>query len=102
MTFPQKRGVLKKLAYLYIPEYVSTNVNYHEPSTIELIKCQSEYYKNELQEIIYKIREKILKYKKRYIGTFKKTRIYETYIEADEVLQSELRNRVYKIEQIVR
>lgn len=39
--FPDKKKVIKRLAMLYKPEYVSKNVNYHEPNTIELIKCQS-------------------------------------------------------------
>lgn len=39
----------------------------------------------------------ILKYKKRFVGTFKKTRIFETYIEVNEVLQNELRSQFYKI-----
>lgn len=44
----------------------------------------------------------ILKYKKRFVGTFKKTRIFETYIEVNETLQNELRAQFYKIQQIVK
>lgn len=88
---------MKKLAFMYTPEYISKNVNYHDPNSIELIRCQSENYKQELSRIIYKVRGDILKYKKRFVGTYKKTKIFQTYIEVNEALQFELRNRFYQI-----
>lgn len=41
ISYPQKKKVIKVLAYKYNPEYISKNVNYHDPNTIELIRCQS-------------------------------------------------------------
>lgn len=40
-SYPYNKKTIKRLAYQYTPEYISKNVNYHDPNTIELIKCQS-------------------------------------------------------------
>jgi hypothetical protein len=47
---------------------------------MELIRCQSEYYREELADIMLKVRQDILSYKKRFIGTYRKTKVYEPYL----------------------
>lgn len=96
--FPEKKKVIRYLLWHFEPTYTSKNVDYHEPTHEQLIKCRVFSYIRELRQIMRRVEDDILRYKRKYVGNKK----YEYELRVNEELQFQLRNRVEFIEKVSR